>query len=278
MKVELHCHSLASDGSYEPAEVAKRAAQAGVELFALTDHDTIAGVNQAHAAVGAGVTTIVALEVSCTYGQRGLHVLTYLPPGRDPSCILDIISQQGERRRQRILAIGARLKRLGAPIDCDALLEARGGQIVGRVDVARALVAAGHVKTLKLAFARFLRDGGPADVPLRALEFAELSRWSEKEGARLSLAHPHTVDSYELCRELLSISRVGCRLGIEAFYGPYGAAAREPWLRLASELGLVMTGGSHFHGDAKPEVLRPGIELPQEIAVETVRWLCGDSA
>jgi predicted metal-dependent phosphoesterase TrpH len=134
-------------------------------------------------------------------------------------------------------------------------------------------VAAGVCTSPKEAFTRFLRDGGPADVPVDRLEVGEAVALARAAGARLSLAHPHTLGHPSLVRDLFVRHRGEGLEGIEACYGPYAKAERTPWLRLAQELDLVVTAGSDFHGDMVPEVTTPGTELPSEHADRLRQWL-----
>ena len=125
---------------------------------------------------------------------------------------------------------------------------------------------------MREAFTRFLRDGGPADVALERLSVAEGLELVTGCGAGASLAHPHTLD-HSLVRDLYVRHRHLGLEGIEAFYGRYGPAKREGWLRLAKEFDLVATGGSDFHGAAIPDVTQPGIDLPNEYAEPLLEWL-----
>lgn len=275
VRVELHCHSTHSDGSHAATDVAHMAARAGVELFCLTDHDTWAGYEATREVLEAqGVTVLRGMELSCREFGRTVHVLLYGiddGPGRDALQLrLDRIH---ENRCSRITRICERLQGLGIRIDADALLEGAKGRIPGRPDVARALVAAGVCNSPRDAFTRFLRDGGPADVPIERLSVADGVALGRAAGARMSLAHPHTLGGVHLVRALFVRLKDQGLDGIEAYYGKYAAAETIAWLRLAHELDLVATGGSDFHGDMSPDVTRPVIELPPARAEALRAWL-----
>jgi predicted metal-dependent phosphoesterase TrpH len=141
--------------------------------------------------------------------------------------------------------------------------------------VARALVEAGVVKTMREAFDRYLHDGGPADVGVERVALEEGLRLGREAGARMSLAHPHTLRDHGVVEEMLRTFRPLGLEGIEAWYGGYARQQREQWLRLARTHDLVVTAGSDFHGDANPDITRPGIDLPQVHASRLREWLVG---
>jgi predicted metal-dependent phosphoesterase TrpH len=275
LRVELHCHSTFSDGSFAATEVAERAAKTGVKVFCLTDHDTCAGYDETRAVLEPlGITVLRGLELSCRANDRNVHVLLYgLVEGPGLDRLRERLDRVHEERCERLVAICARLQKLGITIDANALLARSHGRSPGRPDVARALVKAGVVKTPQDAFTRFLRDGGPADVTLDRLSVADGVALGAAAGAKASLAHPHTFGEYAQVRDMLRTHREHGLHGVEAFYGTYPRAETERWLRIADELDLVPTGGSDFHGEMNPAVTQPGILLPQATAERLCAWL-----
>lgn len=274
VRVELHCHSLCSDGSLPPEQVATMAADRGVEIFCLTDHDTAAGYEATVSAAGERTTVLRGLELSCREYDRSIHLLLYaLQPGPGLDALQERLDRIAEDRRDRIRRICARLEGLGVSLDPAPILRAAHGRVPGRPDVARALVAAKICTSPREAFDRFLKDGGPADAPIERLGVGEGLALARAAGARVSLAHPHTLGHPSLVRDLFVRFRDQGLRGIEAFYGRYARVESEAWLRLARELELVPTGGSDFHGDLIPEVTRPGIELPPSHGERLRRWL-----
>ena len=179
----------------------------------------------------------------------------------------------GEARRDRIVAICDKLRAMGIELDPAPILHAAVGRTAGRPDVARALVAAGVCKRPAEAFQRFLRDDGPAYVACDRITLEEGLELGLAASARMSLAHPHTVGNFDLVRSLFIRLRGAGLRGIEALYGRYGRAQARGWLQMASELDLVVTGGSDFHGDLMPEVSRPVIDLPEPHAANLRAWL-----
>jgi hypothetical protein len=251
------------------------AAQFGVEVFCLTDHDTYAGFDAtADALQGEPCHVMRGLELSCRAFGRTVHMLMYrLTSGAGLDALEIRLERIGEQRKARLRRICERLAELGVELDADAILQRSHGSTPGRPDVARALVDAGVCSSPREAFTRFLHDGGPADVPVDRLTVAEGLALGTAAGAKMSLAHPHTLGEFALVRELFVEHRDQGLEGIEAYYGKYQRAQSEGWLRLARQFDLVPTGGSDYHGDMAPEVLRPGIELPSKVSRLLMQWL-----
>lgn len=274
MRLELHCHSTRSDGSLPPAEVAARAYEYGVELFCLTDHDTVAGYEATREALPDDVTVLRGLELSTVEHGRTVHLLCYGVADDRVQTLESQLATVRTDRASRLRAIVDRLRELGVELDADAILATiEPGGSPGRPHVAKALFDAGHVDSMQQAFARYLGDGKPAHVESKRLTVARGLELARRAGAKVSLAHPHTLGDVAIVRELFDCHRDAGLTGIEACYGKYGLAHREPWLRLANEFDLVATGGSDFHGDAVPDVVRPGITLSDDVAQRLLMWL-----
>lgn len=273
MRIDLHCHSLFSDGSLTPAVLAGRARAREVELFCLTDHDTLAGSAQVAEALP-GVRVLRGVELSCRHAGKTVHLLCYgVGEGEAAAAMEARLVGIIDERRARLCAIVERLAALGVHLDGEQILRGTHGRTPGRPDIARALVEAKVVRSQREAFDRFLHDGGPADVALARLSLEEGLAIGRSAGAKMSLAHPHTLRSYALVVEVFKAFRAHGLEGIEAFYGRYGEQEREMWVRLAQRLKLVVTGGSDFHGDAMPEVAEPVIDLPELHAARLRAWL-----
>jgi len=280
MRIELHCHSTASDGT-EPADrVASRAAESHVELFALTDHDACT-----HVAFSSG-RVVRAVELSCDHEGRTIHVLAYDRGAPGWAELEARLGALAEARRNRLRVMAARLAQRGIRVDVEPLLARSEGRSVGRPDLARLMVAAGAATSLKDAFARHLYDGGPVDVPHHALALPDALALGRTAGAAMSLAHPHLYDHLGVA--LLRRHRGDGLAGVEAYYGAYDPRERARWIELADELGLVCTGGSDWHGPsgdasasasasaspssalASPQL---GVDLPASRAAQLVDWL-----
>jgi len=271
MRIELHCHSTCSDGTEPPERVRQRALDRGVEIFALTDHDTCAG----HAASD-GVRCIRAVEITCYVDNRSLHVLAYDRGGGAWEAIESKLAGVLEARRNRLRVMAARLVQRGIHLDIEPLLAAAASRSVGRPDLARMMVAAGHCATPKDAFSRHLYDNGPVDIPVRTLSLADALAAGREANAAMALAHPHLYD--RLSARLLRDHKADGLTGVEAFYGVYDQAQRRRWIELADQLGLVCTGGSDWHGPEKVGTmndvgLEVGIELPAKRTDALLAWL-----
>ncbi len=278
MRLELHCHSTLSDGSLPPEQLAQELLEYGPEIVCLTDHDTMAGCERLALALasderGREIRVLRGLELTCKHGSHTIHLLVW-GVADGPGCdeLERCLAEQGTRRRSRIIAICERLATLGVQLDPEPILRAAAGRTPGRPDVAHALVSAGVCTSTRVAFDRWLRDDGPANVQIEGLTLADALALGRAAGARMGLAHPHTLRSHALVREIFGEFRGQGLEGIEAFYGHASPARAQPWLRLARDLDLIVTAGSDFH-DPLGEVTRPGVSVPMAYALRLREWL-----
>ena len=260
---DLHLHTSASDGRLTTAALVGRAAAAGVQVLAVTDHDTTASVAQAQAlARQCGIEAISGIEITAVETSGDVHVLGYfLDP--DHAGLAAFLATQRAARLARVEAIGERLAALGMPIDTAPLLfEARqqGGRSIGRPQVARAMVAAGHVASTREAFDRWLGNDLPAFVPRPGVTSVEVIGIIHDAGGLASIAHPaKSIGDDRLARL--------CDAGLdalEAFHPDHDAAAVAHYQQLAARLGLLLTGGSDFHGDSGHGRDPGSVTLPDE--------------
>jgi predicted metal-dependent phosphoesterase TrpH len=258
--IDLHTHSSVSDGSEAPGRIPELAALAGCSAVALTDHDNLAGLPEARAsAERVGVTLVAGCEVSCK--PEGLptgssvHVLVYFVEAEDGPLQDELRRLRADRlRRNKLLA--ERLAELGIPVDYDEIVKAAGGEEgLGRPHFARALVELGAAKDIDDAFSSWLANGRPAYVPKGRLMPAEVARLARGSGGVAVLAHPLSLQLEASRLESLAqeLSEAGFA-GFEAVYGRYSDEQRSGLCRIASEAGLVATGGSDFHGSFKPDL------------------------
>jgi predicted metal-dependent phosphoesterase TrpH len=265
MRFELHCHSTCSDGTEPPEQVASRAAEREVRVFALTDHDTCAGSG----VTVTGARVIRAVELSCDDDGRTVHVLAFDRGG--PWSVLSAkLEAVREARRNRLRVMAARLARRGITIAVEALIADADRRSIGRPDLARAMVAAGAASSVKDAFARHLYDGGPVDVPHRALPLHEAIAIGREAGAAMSLAHPHLYD--QRSAQYLRRHQADGLTGIEAYYGAYDPRERARWIALADQLGVTCTGGSDWHGPEAPNAPL-GVDFPDDRSAALLAWL-----
>lgn len=280
MAIDLHTHSSASDGVDDPALLIARAAEAGVTTIALTDHDTLAGIEAASvAARRLGVRLIPGVELSVDHGGVKLHMLVYFTdPGTGP--LEDRLALLREGRARRNVAIVERVQELGYSITMADVQRQAGGPSVGRPHIADALIAAGAFASRDDVFEQLLHDGGPAYVErdrLTAVEAMELARSID---AVPVIAHPKTISldagGFDELFEDLADKGLG---GIEAHHPMHEPALRSHLVDVAHRLGLAATGGSDYHGAGKRPFsigtgtgdLRVPIEAVDEIEQQRVK-------
>ncbi len=244
--IDLHSHSTASDGQYAPAEVAARAASAGVVAWALTDHDTVAGQEAAAAAARAhGIRFVPGIELSVFLDRREIHVLGHFI---DPSSKImrNFEDMLADHRRGRVRRIVERLAAVGVPVTEEAIVGLSGGKTIGRPHVARALLEAGHVTTVKEAFDRYLGEGRPAYVGRYRLTAEEAVKLVRSAGGVATLAHPGV--SKVNPGELSALRAIGFD-GVESAHPDHPEEQAARFREAADRAGLVSTAGSDFHGE-----------------------------
>lgn len=253
MAVDLHTHSTASDGTDSPALLVARARDAGLSAIAITDHDTLSGIEEARtAAEQADLRLIPGVELSVDHAGRKMHLLVYfLEPGDGP--LQDRLAGLRAGRDQRNLEILTKLRALGYDIEEAEVAAQAGGESVGRPHIADALVARGAFGSRSEAFAELLGDGGTAYVERPRLSVTEAIALATQTAAVTAVAHPYTIegnaDTYPaLFAELRDLGLVG----LEAYYPEHSPDLRRHLAALATDLGLVATGGSDYHGAGKP--------------------------
>jgi 3',5'-nucleoside bisphosphate phosphatase len=248
MRADLHTHSDASDGTDSPAGVMRRAALAGLDAVALTDHDTVVGHEPARRALPAALTLVPGMELSCRLAGRSVHLLAYLFDPDHP----ELAEQTRRIREDRVLRARAMVRRLaglGAAVSWDQVAAIAGTAVVGRPHIARAMAASGVVATPADAFTRdWIADGGRAYVAKYALDPSRAIRLVRAAGGAAVLAHPRAArDLYVSDEQLAALATAGLA-GVEVFHPDQSAAQRAGLLGLARDLGLVATGGSDDHG------------------------------
>ncbi len=252
MKLDLHLHSTASDGTVAPQEVARLAAGAGLDVVALADHDTVAGVRPAmEAARELPLEVIPAVELSSTANGEDVHVLGYFVDVDSPALVRHR-QRNRERRAARMEAMVRRLREQGYPIARERIEEQRESSDVAfsRPHLARALVRVGHVASVPQAFAQLIGNHCPAYLPTEVATPEEAVAVVDDAGGVAVWAHPPARSLDALLPRLL---RAGLR-GLEAYRASRGAD-RSVLLALARRHGLVVTGGSDWHGPDGPHEL-----------------------
>jgi predicted metal-dependent phosphoesterase TrpH len=247
VRIDLHVHSNASDGTDDPAEVVRRARAAGLDVMALTDHDTQAGIAAARDEAGDGLTLVPGMELSCQFDGRSAHLLGYLFDPGDAALRAET-EQIRDDRTYRAKGMVAKARELGADFTWDQVAAIADGAVIGRPHIARALAAAGVVETPADAFtADWIADGGRAYVDRYAVDLARGISLVRAAGGVPVLAHPRSP-GYEIADEVIAALAHAGLCGIEVFHPDHDPAERARLAELAQSLGLIATGGSDDHG------------------------------
>ncbi|MEU9854826.1 PHP domain-containing protein [Streptomyces sp. NPDC047974] len=252
MRIDLHSHSTASDGTDTPAELVRHAAAAGLDVVALTDHDTTRGHAEAIAAAPEGLTVVPGAELSCRLDGIGLHMLAYLFDPEEPALLAERELVRDDRV-PRARAMVARLRELGVPVTWEQVERIAGDGSVGRPHVAEALVELGVVPDVSGAFtAEWLADGGRAHVQKHELDPVDAIRLVKAAGGVTVFAHPGAVKRGQVVPEsaLAALAEAGLD-GIEVDHMDHDEPTRARLRGLAKELGLLVTGSSDYHGSRK---------------------------
>jgi 3',5'-nucleoside bisphosphate phosphatase len=243
--VDLHTHTVASDGTYRPSELVAEAARRGVRVLAVTDHDSTDGLAEAIETARAHppLTIVPGIEINCDVEGAEIHVLGY---GMDyeASWFQDFCRAQREERRARVHRTAERLAALGLPIDVERVFALVQEGSAGRPHIARVMVERGYVKTVREAFDRYLAAGKPAHVPRRKLTPEDAVRLLRRAGGAPVFAHPGLAGRDELIPSMVEAGL----MGIECYYSEHSPAQRGTYLDLCRRYDLVATGGSDFHG------------------------------
>ncbi len=273
--VDLHTHSAASDGSLPPEELVKLAKERGLAAIALTDHDTIDGVVEAMT-VGAmmGVEVISGVEISAQFTGGTMHILGYYI-----DCHNGLLDQRlsvlKRARADRNPQIIAKLNALGIPITMEQVTRLSGGGQVGRPHIARALYDGKYVQSIQDAFDIYLRDGSLAYVGKFRFPPSEAIAMIREAWGVPVLAHPFTLglNSARALKALMEELVDQGLAGIEVYYPEHNPDLEALYLKLSRELGLLITGGSDFHGLNKPEVELGRIPCQAKLTYRLVKAL-----
>jgi len=262
--VDLHTHTLASDGSDRPRGLVAAAAAAGVGVLAVTDHDTVAAVAEARIAGQAvGIDVVAGCELTASVDGRVVHILLYGDGLLEPD-LAEAVEVARYGRQERNLAIGERLHRLTG-VGYREAAELAGASALSRAHFARALIAAGAVADVAEAFDRYLSAGRPAYVPAPSVSVTDAVAIAGKAGGVAVLAHPGRLAPKERARVLALALEAGID-GMEVWHPQHNAELRWSLAELVERRGLLATGGSDYHGRHKPDA-RIGTGVDGNVAV-----------
>jgi 3',5'-nucleoside bisphosphate phosphatase len=271
MPVDLHTHSSASDGSDSPTLLVHKVAAARISTFALTDHDTTEGLEEAQAAAEAvGIGMIPGVELSLEWDKGGMHlVVLWLEPTTGP--LQDRLAGLQASRASRNQRMVQRLQELGMDITLDEIETESGGGSTGRPHIAAVMVRKGYVDSIPAAFDEYLAAGRPAYLGRERLTPEEGIGLARASGAVPVLAHPHTlgVENRMEMADLMDRLKEAGLIAIECHYGSYEAPGRAGLVKMAGRFGLLASGGSDYHGSYKEDVAlgvgRVGIPVPDSV-------------
>jgi predicted metal-dependent phosphoesterase TrpH len=244
MRIDLHVHTNASDGLLAPAELVRKAREAGLSALGIADHDTVNGIGEAFdAAAIEGIMLVPGVEINAYHGDFEYHILGYFIDHRDARLAVALAELRAARVR-RMQVIVSRLGELGMEVSPEEILAVSGDASVGRPHIARVMVSKGHVSSIREAFDRFIGEGKPAYAPRSKLTPAEAIALIKAAGGLTVLAHPGLWGGDELIPQLAAWGIVG----LEVYTPDHTGEQIGRYRRFAKELGLIATGGSDFHG------------------------------
>ncbi|TAM41826.1 PHP domain-containing protein [bacterium] len=263
---DLHAHTSESDGTLTPEQLVKEALKRCLSAVAIVDHDTVSALPLAlKAAEGTALEVIPGIELSTQYENQEVHILGYFLDHQDKG-LLDELKPVRENRIRRVHEMIKNLKILGIELKPQTVFDIAGSGTVGRMHIARALVKDGWVGSTAEAFRKYIGDRSPAYVlgfrfsPEKAIKIIRDS------GGVAVLAHPYILRNDEWIGEFAASGLQG----LEAYYPEHSQSQVNYYLDLAKKLNLVVTGGSDFHGSAKPDIKLGAVKIPLEL-VEKLR-------
>ena len=267
MRIDLHTHSTASDGTQPPAEVVRSATEAGLDVVALTDHDTTSGWDEAAvSAMHHGIAVVRGIEISCQHRGISIHLLGYLqdPAAQGLLAELDRSRKSRETRAQRIV------ERLSADVPLhwdDVLAQIEPGATIGRPHIADAMAAKGIVATRSEAFATYLKNGSPYYVSHYAPDPVQAVRLLGEAGGVAVMAHPFASSRGRVVSDsVIEAMAAAGMAGLEVHHRDHSPDQVRHGLDLALALGLFVTGASDYHGEGKPNLLGENTTDPAVLA------------
>jgi predicted metal-dependent phosphoesterase TrpH len=267
--VDLHVHTNASDGRYSPAEIVNRAAQAGITVLAITDHDTVYGITPALDATKffPNLTMIPGVEINTDTPQGEAHILGYFIDYTNPE-LLSILKNLRESRQDRARKIIAKLDTIGMPLSWERVNEIASTESIGRPHIARAMLEKGYISSLKEAFEKYIGRDGPAYIERSKLTPVQAANLILNAKGLPVLAHPFTVNEPEA---IIRVLKENGLVGIEVYYGGYSTTSISLLLSLSRKYSLIATGGSDYHGlDEKTEIGIGRSGVPMKSATDLI--------
>jgi hypothetical protein len=275
-KVDLHVHSTASDGRLSPEEVVRKAAELGLAVIALADHDSVDGIIPALKAARGfpQLKLIPAVEVSTDVPSGEVHILGYFIDYTS-SELAEALARFRDSRERRAQGMVAKLAQLGIQIEWQRVKELAGDGSIARPHIAQAMLEKGYISSIREAFDKYIARDGPAYVEREKLTPAQAVELIVQAEGLAVMAHPLTAPDPEAM--IAELKKVGL-VGLEAYYDGYSAEEISALVELAERHGLITTGGSDYHGlDESDETMMGGVEVPMA-AAEKLMALAGERA
>lgn len=264
-KVDLHIHSNASDGRLSPVDIILQAAERGLSVIAITDHDSVDGIASAVVTAKAfsRLRVIPGIELSTDVPQGEIHVLGYFIDYTDHEFQF-ILEGLRNSRLKRAKGMVAKLKNLGVHLDWERVQEIAGTGSIGRPHIAQAMLEKGYISSIKEAFDKYISRNGPAYVEREKMTAVEAVELILKFNGLPVLAHPFTASNPETM--IIELKATGL-IGIETYYNAYTTDEINELISFADRYGLIATGGSDYHGlETANETMIGGVDVPMESA------------
>ena len=252
-KADLHCHSTMSDGTKTPEELLALAKEIGLSGLSITDHDTVEAYTKTLFDQAKEIDLFLGtgIELSCLHNKKeSVHILGYAFDYTS-DVLRSFCKKHQERRFTRNKEMISKLEKMGMPIGDDWLLDANGNPKwgIGRPHIAEKLIDKGYVKDIKDAFGRYIGDGKSAYVPSGSFSVEESIDVIHEAKGKAFIAHPHLIQKNRTLNALLEMDFDG----IECHYGNFAADVAQKWITICEEKNWLISGGSDYHGDIKPE-------------------------
>ena len=276
MKADFHLHTTASDGRFSPEKLVQLAAERGLEVIAITDHDSVAGVIAAVKAAESfpPLKVIPGVEINTDIPNGEVHILGYFIDYRSQE-LRQTLRRLRQARRRRAHKMVDKLAQLGIEVEWERVKKLAAGGSIGRPHIAQAMLEQGYISRLQEAFNRYIGRYGPAYVERERLSPVGAVKLVAKAGGLPVLAHPAGIDNLEELLEQLTAEGL---VGLEAYYNGYGQRTVKFLVNIADKHGLIITGGSDFHGfGGGNETPVGGIDIPsvcleQLVALAEQSW------
>jgi predicted metal-dependent phosphoesterase TrpH len=257
--LDLHCHTTQSDGSLTPTQLVQAAIAAGVQVLSITDHDTLSNWDEAQAAAaGTGLRLIPGVELSTVHNGRSLHILGFFP---DRQALEPALRERVQGRHRRARQMVENLAALGYPITLPSRADT---MAPGRPHIAAALVEAGYVRSPQEAFERWLGEDKPAYVAYEKFSAVDGIQLLQRCGAVPVWAHPYLFRGGPVPQVLPTLLEAGL-MGVEVYHPNHAERDRRRLETLCQHYGLLMTGGSDYHGPSEHGVTLNQLQLPLDL-------------